>query len=149
MTFFFGKKFHFQGKNFHFLVIDLVFRIFPFFSQIFRIFTMLNVVYDALLTRNILFFYSVHTFKRIRQHYFSKYLEDQCMGRPHLKFFWGDRFPSPPRSPPLYLVQRLILSFHVPIIIRPLLSARSVQLPSLFSFLLQLPPYTCPFRQSS
>src|SRR6218665_4155548 len=29
-----------------------------------------------------------------------KILEDQCMGGPHLKF-WGDRPPSPPRSPPL------------------------------------------------
>src|SRR6218665_2284720 len=34
-----------------FLVIDLVLRTFPFFSHIFRMFTMLNVVYDHLLTR--------------------------------------------------------------------------------------------------
>src|SRR6218665_147812 len=30
-----------------------------------------------------------------------KILGDGCMGRPHLKFFLGDRFPSSPRSPPL------------------------------------------------
>src|SRR6218665_1725450 len=41
-------------------------------------------------------FHSVHTFTHIRQHYFSKYWGEQCMGRPpHLKF-WGDRPPSPP-----------------------------------------------------
>src|SRR6218665_1592159 len=28
------------------------------------------------------FFYSVRTFAHIRQHYFSKYWENQCMGRP-------------------------------------------------------------------
>src|SRR6218665_3777540 len=26
---------------------------------------------------------------------------------PHLKFFWGDRPPSPPRSPPLHSLQTL------------------------------------------
>src|SRR6218665_478611 len=33
-------------------------------------------------------FYSVRTFARIRQHNFTKYWGDGCMGRPHLKF-WG------------------------------------------------------------
>ena len=49
------------------------------------------------------FFNSVHTFAHIRQHYFSKYWGDGCMGRPfHLKF-WGESvYPSPPRSPPLH-----------------------------------------------
>ena len=88
-----------------FLVIDQVFRIFPFFSQIFRIFTMLNVVYDdPFLTRKTTnsennsfmthFFYSVPTFARIRQRYFSKYWGgDRRMARPHLKF--GGHPPSP------------------------------------------------------
>src|SRR6218665_3188705 len=83
-----------------FLVIDLVLRIFSFFSHIFRMFTKLSVVYDHFLTRKTIF-HSVHAFTHIRQHYFSKYWGDQCMGSPpHLKF-WGDRPPSPPRSPPL------------------------------------------------
>src|SRR6218665_3697272 len=70
----------------------MFFLVFPFFSQIFRIFTMLNVVYDPLLTRKTTMseknsfmtplFYSVRTFARIRQHYFSKYWGDGCMGRP-------------------------------------------------------------------
>src|SRR6218665_1972605 len=34
-----------------FLVIDQVFRIFPFFYQNLRVFTVLNVVYDPVLTR--------------------------------------------------------------------------------------------------
>src|SRR6218665_3448892 len=80
-----------------FLVIDQVF-------QILRLFTLLNVVYDLFFTRNTTiseknsliapFFYSVRTFARIRQHYFSKYWGDQCMGRPHLKF-WRPS-PQPP-----------------------------------------------------
>src|SRR6218665_2488838 len=46
-------------------------------------------------------FYSVHPFAHIRQHYFSKYWGNQCMGRPpHLKFFGGPS-PQSPRSPPL------------------------------------------------
>jgi len=94
-NFFLGPRFLndvFFGKNFWwpFLVIDLVFRIFPFFSQIFRVFTMINIVYYPFLTRKTPFFYSVHTFTRIRQHYFSKYWGDQCMGRP-LPQIWGDR----------------------------------------------------------
>src|SRR6218665_4187880 len=72
------------------------FQIFPFFTQIVRIFTMLNVVHDPFFTRKTTvseknsfitpFLYSVRTFARIRQHYFSKYPGDGCMGRPpHLK----------------------------------------------------------------
>ena len=63
-----------------FLVIDQVFKILRFF-------TVLNVVYDPFFTtkttiseKNSLirpFFYSVRTFARIRQHYFSK-----CWGGP-------------------------------------------------------------------
>src|SRR6218665_65632 len=99
---YFSEKFPFSGQTFlttFFLVIDQVFRIFPFFfPQIFRIFTMLNVVYDPFLTRKTHFFYSVHTFARILQHYFSKYY---LLNTPQM--FLG---PSPPvslRSPPLVL----------------------------------------------
>src|SRR6218665_1041942 len=40
------------------------------------------------------FFYSVRTFARIRQHYFSKYWGINAWAIPHLKF-WGDRPPGP------------------------------------------------------
>src|SRR6218665_2208837 len=93
-----------------FLVIDLVFRIFPFFSQIFRIFTMLNVVYDPLLTRKTTiseknsfvtpFFYSARTFARIRQHYFSKYWGGRMHG-PSPPLILGGTVPQSPRSPPM------------------------------------------------
>src|SRR6218665_1088390 len=84
-----------------FLVIDLVLRIFPFFSHIFRMFTMLNVVYMTISSQEKHNFHSVHAFTHIRQHYFSKYWGDQCMGGPSTSTFGGDRPPSPPRSPPL------------------------------------------------
>src|SRR6218665_2232479 len=78
-----------------FLVIDLVLRIFPFFSHIFRMFTMLNVVYDHFLTRKPPFF-TLFILSRTSNNTTSQNIgEDQCMGRPHLKF-WGDR---PPQSP--------------------------------------------------
>src|SRR6218665_372699 len=100
MRFFSGKISIFRVKIYDdlFLVIDLVFWIFLFFSHIFRMYNMLNVVHHPFLTRKTHFFYSIHTctFTRIRQHYFSKYWGDQCMGRPpHLKL-WG---VSPPRPP--------------------------------------------------
>src|SRR6218665_845601 len=38
------------------------------------------------------FFYAVRTFARIRQHYFSKYWEDGCMGSPPTSNLGG---PSP------------------------------------------------------
>src|SRR6218665_2921715 len=89
----------------------MFFLVFPFFSQIFRIFTMLNVVYDPLLTRKTTIsennsfmtplFYSACTFARIRQHYFSKYWGDGCMGRPPTSNVGRSVFPVPPRSPPL------------------------------------------------
>jgi len=69
-----------------FFVIEQVFRILSFFSQIFRIFAtlyMLNVVYDPFLTRKNTIFYSVHTFARIRQNYFSKLLLKILGGRMH------------------------------------------------------------------
>jgi len=94
---------------FSFLVIDLVFRIFPFFSQIFRIFTMLNVVYDPFLTRKTTLFYSVHTFTRIRQHYFSKYWgRTNAWAVPHLTF-WGTVPPvPPPRSTPDVMIENCL-----------------------------------------
>src|SRR6218665_3696455 len=47
-------------------------------------------------------FYSVHAFARIRQHYFSKYWGDGCMGRPPPQIFLGGPSPQfPPMSPPL------------------------------------------------
>src|SRR6218665_305935 len=92
-----------------FLVIDLIL---PFFSQIFRIFTMLNVVYDLFFTRKTTiseknsfmtaFFYSVHTFARIPQHYFSKHWGTDAWAVPPPQIF-GDRPPIPPRSPPLHI----------------------------------------------
>src|SRR6218665_2534623 len=95
-----------------FLVIDLVLRIFPFFSHIFRMFTMLNVVYMTLSSQEKHNFHSVHAFTHIRQHYFSKYWGDQCMGGPPTSTFGGDRPPqSPPRSPPLS-VQNTIIHFR-------------------------------------
>ena len=50
------------------------------------------------------FLYSVHTFTCIRQHYFSKYLGDQCMGRPPPQIFLGPSPQSLPRSPPLTIL---------------------------------------------
>src|SRR6218665_1289962 len=106
MTFFWEKNSIFRAHISHdlFKVINQFFRIFPFFSQIFRVFTMLNVVYDPCLTRKTHFSYSVHTFGRIRQHYFSKYWGDGFMGVPHLKFWTGPSHPVPPRSPPLLIL---------------------------------------------
>src|SRR6218665_2637147 len=82
-----------------FLVIDQVF-------QILRFFTILNVVYGPFFTRKATiseknslirpFFYSVRTFARIRQHYFSKYWGDQCMGRPPPQIFFGGTVPPVP-----------------------------------------------------
>src|SRR6218665_777451 len=46
-------------------------------------------------------FHSVHAFTHVRQHYFSKYLGDQCMGGPPTYNFGGTVPPVPPRSPPL------------------------------------------------
>src|SRR6218665_232887 len=97
---FFREKFPFPRPKFlmTFLVIDQVF-------LIFRIFTVLNVVYDPFFTRKATFseknslmtpFYnSVRTFARIRQHYFSKYWGDGCMGRPPPHILGG---PSPQSS---------------------------------------------------
>ena len=86
-----------------FLVIDQVFRFFLSFPRIFRIFTMLNVVYDPFLTRKTPCL-TLFTLSRasIRQHYFSKYWGDGCMGRPPTSNLFGGTVPPvPSRSPPL------------------------------------------------
>src|SRR6218665_3576143 len=51
-------------------------------------------------------FHSVHTFTHIRQHCFSKYWGDQCMGRPPPQILGGTVPPIPPRSPPLGIPER-------------------------------------------
>ena len=92
------------------LVIDLVFRIFPFFSQISRIFTVLNVVYDPFLTRKTTISEKnsfMTPFARMRQHYFSKYWGDGCMGRPSTSNFGGTVPPVSPMSPPVQCLQFL------------------------------------------
>ena len=49
-------------------------------------------------------FYSVHTFARIRQHYFSKYWGTDAWAFPPPHIFLGGPSPLvPPRSPPLWL----------------------------------------------
>src|SRR6218665_1316395 len=111
---FFGKNFHFHAKNSDdlFLVIYQVFLIFTLFR--FSVSLLCKMSYmtlssqeKALFQKSILndtyFFYSVRAFTPIPQHYFSKYWGDQCIGRPHLKF-WGTVPPVPPRSPPLHLL---------------------------------------------
>src|SRR6218665_2363 len=42
------------------------------------------------------FFYSVRTFACIRQHYFSKYWGDGCMGRPPSQICFGGTVPRVP-----------------------------------------------------
>ena len=88
---FFQKKIPFSRPKFLMtfsLITDQVFRIFTFFSQFSVSFTMLNgMSYMTLSSQEPLFqeriplwhlFYSVRTFARIRQDYFSKYWGDGC-----------------------------------------------------------------------
>src|SRR6218665_845159 len=79
-----------------FLVIDLVLRTFPFFSHIFRMFTMLNVVYDHLLTRKPPFF-TLFILSRTSDNTTSQNIGgDQCMGRPPTSNFLGGTVPPVP-----------------------------------------------------
>src|SRR6218665_1905250 len=90
------------------------------FPLIFRIFTMLNVVYDPFLTRKttiseknsfMTLFYSGRTFARIRQHYFSKYWGDGCMGRTPTSNFGGPSPQSPLGLPPGLCVRARVCEF--------------------------------------
>src|SRR6218665_1569898 len=83
-----------------FLVIDLVLRIFSFYSHIFRMFTMLNVVMTISSQENHHFSLCSYFHAHPTTLLLKIILGDQCIGRPPNKF-WGDRPPSPPRSPPL------------------------------------------------
>ena len=98
---FFRTNFRFHAQNFWwpiFLVMDQVF-------LIVRIFTVLNVVYDPFFTRKShylrkeflddTFFYSVRTFARIRQHYFSKYWGGRMHGPSPTSNFGGPSFQFP------------------------------------------------------
>src|SRR6218665_17807 len=118
---FFRKKFPFSRPK----ILMTFFSHRPGFSDFYSLFSdspylyCVNFVYHP-------FFTTKNTFKKeflddtyfftlfelsppFTQHYFSKYWGDQCMGRPHLKF-WGDRPPSPPRSPPLTAPRTLLWS---------------------------------------
>src|SRR6218665_3412070 len=79
---------------------------FPFFSQIFPIFAMLNVIFDPFLTRKTPFF-TLFILSRASDNTTSLNIWGPMHGQsPHLRFFWGDRPPSPPpRSPPLNAVK--------------------------------------------
>src|SRR6218665_2542349 len=91
-----------------FLVIDLVLRIFPFFSHIFRMFTMLNVVYDHFLTRKTQFF-TLFMLSRTSDNTTSQNIGgDRSMGGPPTSNFGGPSLQSPPRSPPLLTITKLV-----------------------------------------
>src|SRR6218665_1006023 len=72
--------------------------------QILRLFTVLTCHMQPFLHKknhyfskeflDKIIFYSVRTFARIKQHYFSKYWGNQCMGRPPTSNFGGDRPPK-------------------------------------------------------
>jgi len=110
MTFFSGKMSIFRVKisDDRFLVIDLAFRIFFFFPQIFRIFAMLKVVNDPFLTRKTHFllcwYFQTHPTTLL-----LKILGVPMHGRPPTSNFFGDRPPSPPRSPPLSILRQLLI----------------------------------------
>src|SRR6218665_2905965 len=110
MTFFLGKISIFAAKisvDILFLVIDQIFQIFPCFSQIFPIFAMLNVIFDPFLTRKTPFF-TILILSRASDNTNSLNIAgDQCMGRPPPQILGGPSPQSPPRSPPLPLLQIL------------------------------------------
>src|SRR6218665_993146 len=72
-----------------FLVVDQVFRIFTEFPDLYFV----KCPTWLFPRKKNTFFYFFHTFAHIRQHCFSKYWGDECMGRLPK---WGDRSPSPP-----------------------------------------------------
>src|SRR6218665_1753563 len=96
-----------------FLVIAQVFRIFPFFPQIFRVFTVLNVIYDPHMSfsskEKPLFqkrlplghFFTLFVLSRASDNTTSQNIGGTDAWAVPTSNFWGDRPPSPPRSPPL------------------------------------------------
>src|SRR6218665_3266770 len=86
-----------------FLVIDQVFGFPLSFPEFSASFAMFNVAYDPFLTRTTAIsekflcdtFYSALAFARIRQHYFSKYWEHGCIGRPPTSNILGAVPPAP------------------------------------------------------
>ena len=98
MTFvFFGKNSRFGGQipiSFLFLVIDQLFRIFSFLFQIFRYLCYIQCRILSPFPHKKNTFLLFHTFAHIRQHYFSKYWGDGCMGRPPPQTLGG-----PPPAP--------------------------------------------------
>src|SRR6218665_271145 len=97
----------FLGKNFQiFLVINRFF-LFSFTSSHILIY---NIVYHSLFfTKNVYliktisllhFFVSCYNFRTLPITLLLQILGDECIGRPHLKF-WGTVPPVPPRSPPM------------------------------------------------
>ena len=110
----FRKNFHFQGKNFWRLFFSS--SDFPFLFSHFPYVYYVKCRIWPFPHKKTTIFHSVHTFTHIRQHYFSKYWGDQCVGRPpHLTFFWGPS-PIPPRSPPLSVP--MMRSIHEQCILR-------------------------------
>ena len=107
---FFGKNFHFHAQNFWrpFFSHRPGFSDFPYRYCIrCRIWSFLHKKNHYFRTEFLYdtFFYSVRTFARIRQHYFSKYWGGGCMGRspPHIL---GDRPPQSPQvSAPAYALE--------------------------------------------
>src|SRR6218665_2827667 len=86
---------------------DDLFQIFPCFSQILPIFARLNVVFDSFLTRKTHFF-TLLILSHTSDNTTSLNIGGPMHGpSPHLKF-WGDRPPSPPRSPLLLPVHRFL-----------------------------------------
>src|SRR6218665_3172635 len=71
-------------------------------------------------------FYSFHTFAHIRQHYFSKYWGTNAWAVPPPQTL-GDRPPSPPRFPPLFMcipckVNKRTALFNIGLYVRVYLS---------------------------
>ena len=101
---FFREKIPFSRPKFLMTFFQSLTRFSGFYLSFHRFsvsFTMLNVVYDPFLTRTTTIseknsfmtpFFSVHTFARIRQHYFSKYWGRMHGPSPTSNFFEG---PSP------------------------------------------------------
>src|SRR6218665_4004830 len=102
---FLRKEFPFLRQKF------LMTFVFPHIFQILPVFTVSNDTSVALPSRekptfrektlDDTFFYSVRTFARIQQHYFSEYWVDECMGRPPTSKFWGVVPQYLHKSPPM------------------------------------------------